>query len=142
MNQNREYLGWLSRINQAVVLTILFTGLWIVLAVVCMAFFRTWPKTALGWVVGLLAAPVVFILAEGLAGLVAAGFGKIPLVSRARQDIEERNKDKTVSSERIMFVLVELVVMAAILGGIVYGIYRLSGDSFAPAVTFFKENFH
>jgi len=138
MNQTKEYLGWMSTLNRIVVVMCV----WFFAALGSMLYFWVWPKTALGWAVGLFGAPIAFILAEILVGLVAIGFGKVPIVHRAKQNVLDRTKDKTVSSKRTMFILMELTIVAAFLGAIVYGVYRLSGDTFAPVISFFKENFH
>ena len=136
-NENKEYLGWLSNLIKAIV----FLGIYFLFALVVMLFFNTWPKTGLGWLVGLTLGPIAYVLFEGSVRLVHKGINKIPIVMKARQEVQDRNEGKTVSSDRIGYVLIEMMVITAVLMGIGFGVYKLLGDTFDPIISFFKENY-
>ena len=138
VTENKEYLGWLSKINQFVVKLLLFTLIWSLVSLLFLGYLwirmGLYPRTSLGWLLALAFGPIVFVLFKFFIKLYAECVGRIPFIKKLRDDIDKKTEKKTISGVRITYLLPEFLFFGAVLFGAAYGIYTLGGDTFEPLV--------
>jgi hypothetical protein len=78
------------------------------------------PKSVLGWLMLLLCGPILWFALSLLGEAAAEGFQHLPGLRHAREAVVQRTKGRQLSGLRILYLVVELLLVAGLVGGLMY----------------------
>ena len=121
--------------------TIIVIISWLMLALLAAWFFGFWPVTIKGWLVTLIAGPIVWVVWELFGEVSRKIIGMIPLIGAFKKSAEIKDPGKHVSLYRILYLFLEIVIIGAFTVGLIIFLNKFFGNSFEPISLFLQENF-